>query len=358
MHLTKHRCRFVQEGCCSPETCEVIPAGAQAHLQCERMNRLGTNQARRGFRGALLEWYGRERRELPWRQTSDPYRIWVSEIMLQQTRVSAVLNHYRRFLERFPTVDSLARARVPTVLAAWSGLGYYRRARSLHAAARKVVGDFGGELPRTSQGLRGLPGVGRYTAAAIASIAFGEPVAVVDGNVERVLSRVYGHYLSRIQAWETAGELLDRESPGDFNQAMMELGAAICVPGEPDCGRCPVIRWCATRGQLARQGGATRRKAEVTFRLAQLDGRVLLVRRPKTASLMPEMWELPAAGRVNGNILFQLRHAITTTDYSVAVVAANGRRSGARGRWVRKQELSRLPLTGLARKILRRAALL
>ncbi|HUK87164.1 MAG TPA: A/G-specific adenine glycosylase, partial [Terriglobales bacterium] len=203
------------------------------------------------MRTALLTWYGRHRRALPWRATRDPYRIWLSEIMLQQTRVKAVLGHYRRFLERFPDVRALARARVSSVLAAWSGLGYYRRARSLHAAARVLVGEQGGEFPRTAEELRMLPGVGRYTAAAIASIAFGEPEAVVDGNVERVLSRLRGCHLPARQAWEMAEQLLDRERPGDFNQAMMELGATLCLPGEPLCTRCPVARWCRSRGALA-----------------------------------------------------------------------------------------------------------
>ena len=316
-----------------------------------------TQQARKAFRRALLQWYGANRRELPWRQTSDPYRIWISEIMLQQTRVSAVVEKYREFLERFPTVEALAGSRLPAVLAAWSGLGYYRRARSLHAAAREIVAQSAGGIPRTSEGLRRLPGIGRYTAAAIASIAFAERVAVVDGNVQRVLSRISGRRLSAGQAWKRAEEVLDCASPGDFNQAMMELGAAICLPGEPHCRSCPVVRWCATRGQLPGQGGDVRRKAEVAFRLAQRAGRVLLVRRPRTASLMPDMWELPEAARVNGNVIFRLRHAITTTDYSVSVVAVNGQ-AGANGRWVRPQELRRLPLTGLARKILRRAGLL
>src|SRR5579859_6210810 len=149
------------------------------------------------FRTRLLAWYDAHARDLPWRVSRDPYRIWLSEIMLQQTRVAAVVSHYHEFLRRFPTVEKLAAARESSVLAAWSGLGYYRRARMLHAAAKVIAGEFRGEFPRTDQGLKQLPGIGRYTAAAIASIAFGEPVAVVDGNVERVVRRVAG--------WDASG---------------------------------------------------------------------------------------------------------------------------------------------------------
>src|SRR5579864_6582686 len=182
------------------------------------------------FRQRLLAWYDTNARDLPWRKSRDPYRVWVSEIMLQQTRVAAVIEHYREFLRRFPTVQKLARAREASVLATWSGLGYYRRARMLHAAAKVVASELGGKFPETSEGLRALPGVGRYTAAAIASIAFGERVAVVDGNVERVLARVAGRRLTGEDVWRAAGELLDAGRPGDFNQAMMELGAVVCTP--------------------------------------------------------------------------------------------------------------------------------
>src|SRR5437868_3185227 len=170
--------------------------------------------------------------------------------MLQQTRVAAVLEHYRRFLNKFPTVSKLAAARESSVLAAWSGLGYYRRARMLHAAARVVVRELGGKFPSSAEGLLELPGVGRYTAAAIASIAFGEPVGVVDGNVERVLQRGSGRRLAGEDFWRAAEEWLDREHPGDFNQAMMELGATVCTPRAPACLTCPVVDLCATRGEI------------------------------------------------------------------------------------------------------------
>src|SRR5580698_2904629 len=205
----------------------------------------------RKIRVRLLEWYDLHRRALPWRANRDPYRVWLSEIMLQQTRVAAVIAHYREFLRRFPTVTKLAAAREPSVLAAWSGLGYYRRARMLHAAAKLVARQRGGKFPETSEGWQELPGIGRYTSSAIASIAFGEAVAVVDGNVERVLERVSGRRLAQAEIWRRAEALLDRKRPGDFNQAMMELGATVCTPRAPSCLMCPVIELCATRGELA-----------------------------------------------------------------------------------------------------------
>src|SRR3954463_4823632 len=173
------------------------------------------------FRMRLLEWYDREHRLLPWRQTRSPYRIWISEIMLQQTRVAVVLERYREFLKTFPSLRSLASSTESEVLAAWSGLGYYRRARSLRDAARVVVKKHGGRVPRDLAMLKTLPGVGEYTAAAIASIAFAKPHAVVDGNVKRVLTRVLGRAMTGGAYWKTAQELLLPDRPGDFNQAMM-----------------------------------------------------------------------------------------------------------------------------------------
>src|SRR5258706_14112475 len=169
------------------------------------------------FQSALLHWYDHNRRALPWRKTRDPYRIWISEIMLQQTRVAAVLEHYRLFLERFPNVRTLAAASESAVLAAWSGLGYYRRARMLRQCARKIMAEHRGRFPQTSEALQTLPGIGRYTAAALASIAFAEPVAVVDGNVERVLQRLAGRSLSSEDMWRRAQALLSKCRPADFN---------------------------------------------------------------------------------------------------------------------------------------------
>ena len=305
------------------------------------------------FRRALLRWYDRAARELPWRRTSDPYRIWVSEVMLQQTRVAVVEARYRSFLRRFPTVRTLAAAPLSAVLAEWSGLGYYRRARNLRAAARAVMKN-GGRLPRTLDDWRALPGVGRYTAAAVASIAHGEPVAVVDGNVERVLARLAGPS-EQFDPWSSAQSLLDPARPGDFNQAMMELGAIVCLPQAPLCGQCPVARWCATRGALPRAAATPRRKHALAYALARSNGSIRLVRRPETAGVMPGMYELPALEvPPKAAPSLRLRHSIMQTDYDVAVYAWPSRR----GRAVPLTRLAQLPLTGLTRKVLLRAGLL
>ncbi len=314
---------------------------------------------RRKFRRRLLRWYDLHRRDLPWRASRDPYRVWLSEIMLQQTRVAAVIEHYEEFLRRFPTVKNLAAAREASVLAAWSGLGYYRRARMMHAAAKAIVREHGGKFPASEEGLRVLPGIGRYTAAAIASIAFDEAVAVVDGNVERVLQRVSGTRMAGEQLWTAANHLLDAKQPGDFNQAMMELGAVVCTPRSPACLTCPVVEVCATRGELAANGKpAPHKKREVHYALRCREGEVFLVQRARDASLMPGMWELPEATSANGATpLFRLRHSITVTDYTVQVWRATAS-SCTDGKWISVERLTHLALTGLARKVLRKAEIL
>jgi A/G-specific adenine glycosylase len=303
------------------------------------------------FRATLLRWYDANRRDLPWRNTGDPYRIWLSEIMLQQTRVAAVLDHYHRFLKRFPDVHALARAKEQSVLAAWSGLGYYRRARNLHACAKLVSAERQGQFPSTACQLEQLPGVGRYTAAAIASIAFGEPKAVVDGNVERVLRRVTANpELSHGETWNLAGKLLSPRRPGDFNQAMMELGATVCTPREPKCQACPVIKHCATRGALPRGEKQVRNTRSVALGWRYCDDCLWLVQRPRTLSLMPGMWELPEI-ELNGQaVLARLKHSILDTDYAVSVFAVD--ETHGKGRWVRQSRLPAIALTGLTRKIL------
>jgi len=325
-----------------------------------RLDRAGDDHAHLSIlRSRLLAWYDEHKRDLPWRVDRDPYRVWLSEIMLQQTRVAAVLEHYHRFLAKFPTVRKLAGAREASVLAAWSGLGYYRRARMLHAAAKEVVRDHGGDFPRTSEQLRALPGIGRYTSAAIASIAYNEAVAVVDGNVDRVIARVEGKRLTGEEVWATAQNWLDQSRPGDFNQAMMELGATVCLPRAPQCLLCPVRETCATRGELkAVTAGSRQRKREIDFALARRGGDVFLVQRGKEESLMPGMWELPLyVGNGECRELVSLRHSITVTDYKVRVMDVPDPGAIA-GRWVPSSRLSALPLTGLARKILKRVALL
>jgi len=315
----------------------------------------------RSFRSRLLSWYQEHRRSLPWRGTRDPYRIWVSEIMLQQTRVAAVLEHYRRFLLRFPTLRDLAAATEPEVLAEWSGLGYYRRARRLHRAASVVIDEHKGHLPRHSAELRELPGIGRYTANAIASIAFGEPVAVVDGNVERVLNRLLNRRLTGEVLWKTAQQVLDPEHPGDFNQAMMELGATVCLPGVPQCAGCPVKRLCLSRGVgRARKRSVERRSSRSASLLVVRRRNTILLRQRSAANrLMAGMWELPGTEVApNRAPLLRVKHSITTTDWSVAVYAHSQIKSEDDSRWIPLSEVTRLPLTGLTRKILRRLRLI
>jgi A/G-specific adenine glycosylase len=311
-----------------------------------------------GLRVALLAWYGNSRRDLPWRNSRDPYRVWVSEIMLQQTRVAAVIPRYEKFLHRFQSVERLASARVASVLAEWSGLGYYRRARNLHAAAKIVARA--GKFPQNAEGWRELPGIGRYTAAAISSISFDEPVAVLDGNVERVLRRLAGRTQTSAQAWGAAQTFLDRDRPGDFNQAMMELGATICLPGEPLCVECPIRKFCRTRGRGKGTGpNAPQLKREIVFVLAADNGCVRLIRRPKDASLMPGMWELPSREAIGSSdeMMFSVKHSITVTDFNVRVIAGNGVPS-REGTWVKISRLNTIPLTGLAKKILREAKII
>jgi A/G-specific adenine glycosylase len=350
------------------------------------------------FRRALLGWYDRHRRDLPWRETRDPYRVWLSEIMLQQTRVAAVLGHYRIFIERFPNVGALAAAPEEAVLAAWSGLGYYRRARRLHQCANEIVQKHRGRFPQTAAALLALPGIGRYTAAAIASIAFAEPVAVVDGNVERVLRRLLcaksigikstGIDLTTAQIWQHAQSLLTKSRPGDFNQAMMELGATVCVPRQPRCLACPVRKWCVAQGEVPlAQPPARQEKMQIWCVLdwrgsngnsnihgignINVGGEVRLVQRSKKASLMPGMWELPQSSEPPRSLPATapwrtFRHTITITDYTVHVLRNTLLRNNrlrhtplpdalpvAKGKWVAVGRIPWLPITGLTRKILK-----
>jgi len=313
----------------------------------------------------------------------DPYRTWVSEVMLQQTRVAAVIEHYERFLRRFPTLVALALASESDVLAAWSGLGYYRRARMLHKAAQFVVSERGGDLPTTSTELRTLPGIGEYTCAAIASIAFGESIAVVDGNVERVLLRLTGRpedataegrRMVQRQAQALMPKRRDagaRNAAGDHNQAMMELGATICLPRSPMCLQCPLYSMCATRGEHKTLPRTAQRSRKTAFllhlRKCGVSTEVLLERRPADATLMAGMYELPPLpmDAVEGREpALRVRHAITNTNYYVQVFAPRGRHDTAleaavpateRDRvWVKVRTLEKLPLTGLARKVLQR----
>jgi A/G-specific adenine glycosylase len=255
----------------------------------------------------LLAWYRRRARDLPWRRTGDPYAIWVSEVMLQQTRVETVRGYYDRFLARFPSLATLARAREQSVLKAWEGLGYYARARHLHAAAREAAARYGG-VPGTHDALRALPGVGRYTAAAVAAIAFGERRLPLDGNIRRVLARLFDLARAGEADYLCRGEpLLDgltRARVGSMVQALMELGACVCLPRNPRCDACPVRRACrALAAGTIEQRPARRARAAtphyevVVATLRDARGRVLLVQRPR-AGLLGGLWELPG-GKVH-----------------------------------------------------------
>jgi A/G-specific adenine glycosylase len=252
------------------------------------------------LRRALLDHYDRMRRDLPWRGETDPYRIWVSEVMLQQTRAETVTEYYRRWLERFPDLETLAAADLDDVLLAWRGLGYYRRARNLHAGAQVMRDRHGGSVPDTYGALRELPGVGVYTAGAVASIAFGEAVPAVDGNVRRVLARWFDR-AAPAPKWlrETAAELVDASRPGAWNQALMELGATVCTPRGPRCDACPVSAWCAARAagtQEERPAPSARRpvprECYATAVVVDAGGHALVVRRPE-GGLLGGMWSFP-----------------------------------------------------------------
>jgi A/G-specific adenine glycosylase len=257
----------------------------------------------------VIAFFRRRQRDLPWRRSRDPYAIWVSEIMLQQTRIETAIPYFERWMERFPTALALAGADAEDVLAAWSGLGYYSRARNLHRAATVLARDRGGALPETATELAKLPGIGRYTAGAIASQAFGRSEPVVDGNVARVLARLYGFELDVKSSggarglWEIAAALVPARSPGDFNQGLMELGQTICTPRKPRCGDCPLASACRARasGRQSELPRLPRRRAAADKPLIDLaatwvlrQGQVLLARRP-ARGLYGGLWELPAA---------------------------------------------------------------
>ena len=348
------------------------PTSLQSRTTCSQ---------RRKLVQALLKWYRRHKRDLPWRRTKDPYRIWVSEVMLQQTRVTTVIPYYERFLKIFPTVDSLARVSEQELLEVWSGLGYYRRVRQMKAAAQKVVSEFGSEFPGGYDGLRKLPGIGDYTAAAIASITRGEKRAVLDGNVIRVLTRLFDDdrdtarpsVKSDLQAQAQALiETVGPRSAGTFNQAMMELGATVCTPRKPQCLVCPLTEFCIARnrGTQSERPVKLRRSAYKQLKLAVAvvtkGARLLVRQRPADAAVMPGFWEVPEAqesklGRESfqhagirlGEPLGRFRHAITFRDYQAVVYQAKLSDKLRKGyRWVSLEELGLLPLTTISHKAL------
>ena len=282
------------------------------------------------LRRTLLAWFGKNKRALPFRESPDAWRVWVSEVMLQQTRVEAMLPRYRAFVARFPDAGSLARASEDEVLAAWAGLGYYGRARALHRAAQRLAAQ-GRGIPRDAASLRELPGIGEYTAAAIASIAFSAPVAAVDANVRRVLSRLFavGGAPGRVRFERRIRELADRlmeadgaDEPGEWNQALMELGATICTPAIPRCGSCPVREFCWARvgGQQEKFPERPRRAPAVAVRLAlavvrDREGRILLFRRRE--SPMRGLYELPCGECRSGESPEEALVRETTARYGI-----------------------------------------
>jgi A/G-specific adenine glycosylase len=341
---------------------------------------------RPGFARALLAFYDRTGRDLPWRRQPDPYRTLVSELMLQQTGVSTVVPYFERFVARFPTLRALAEAEEEDVLASWSGLGYYTRARNLHRTARLVMERHAGRLPANEAELRSLPGLGPYTAAAVAAIAFGLRTVAVDGNAARVLARLHGvadpiDDPAVRQRLRCQGEALaPRQRCGDFVQAIMELGALVCVPNQPGCPRCPVRRFCeahrrGVQGELPRRTvRVAKRKVTLVCAAVERDGRVLLVRRPP-GTLLGGTWTLPSeevasaddtGGAViralaplglsaegEGERMGSIRHVFTHRDVTAEVVRqrAQGQALPA-ARWVDPAALADLPLSSFTRKTL------
>jgi len=322
-----------------------------------------------GFRKALLRWYDAEKRDLPWRRNNDFYPVWISEIMLQQTRVEAVMPYFLRFMELFPDVGALAAAEESRLLAAWSGLGYYSRARNLHRSAKTIAAA--GE-PRDFDSIRALAGVGDYTAAAIASIALGEPRAAVDGNVARVISRLTND-AADIRASETrrrfadeAAQLLDRRRPGDFNQAMMELGATVCTPKTPDCGRCPVARFCGARAagtaaQLpVKLGGKAAREVKLDVAVVAQDGRIFLIERASSERRLAGFRELPGKQDLPGarfRSAGEFTHQIVNDRFRVRVWIAGRAAQVPAGEWIAATDLGGLPVTTIVKKALRLAGI-
>jgi A/G-specific adenine glycosylase len=323
---------------------------------------------------------------MPWRETRDPYRIWVSEVMLQQTTVRTATPYYQAFVERFPDAASLAAAQEEEVLALWSGLGYYHRARNLHRGARHVAEKHRGRFPKTLEAALAVPGVGLYTASAILSIAHGIPLPVVDGNVRRVLARLLAlqgpEWRSDAPYYNRAEEVLDRDAPGDWNQALMELGATVCTPRKPSCPACPVRALCKARASGIQDSlpetKARREPRDVTVAaaLVQRKGRVLLVRRA-AGRLLGRMWEVPQTSLesrglpdlkreveerhglrlVPGALAVEARHAITFRRIRAlgyhARLEGNVPLDAERFRWAGPEEIASIPMSSLTRKLLR-----
>jgi A/G-specific adenine glycosylase len=348
-------------------------------------NAIGHNPDQR-VRRALLDWFRRCARPLPWRKRRSPYAIWVSEIMLQQTRVATVIPYYRRFLKAFPTLPALARAPLEQVIELWSGLGYYRRARHLHQAAQVIVERFAGRFPGIYGEARSLPGVGDYTARAVLSLAYGQPLAVLDGNVARVVARIRALHGNLHQSQfrraveQDLDRLLSRRRPGDFNQALMELGQTVCLPRAPRCPLCPLRRFCAsyaTGNPESFPQPRPRRAGELRYLAAAVirRGDKALLVRGLDEGLMNDLWNFPAAfgttatdarlrlleklrvlipGEVRlGEPAADLTHGITFRKIRVEVCPAQteGRAAAQTGRWVHLPDFKTAAVSQLTRKI-------
>ncbi|HUU90063.1 MAG TPA: A/G-specific adenine glycosylase [Phycisphaerae bacterium] len=346
---------------------------------------------RRSLRRRLIAWFRKHQRDLPWRRTRDPYAIWVAEVMLQQTQVPTALPYYERFLKRFPTVQALALGSDHAVLKVWEGLGYYRRARNLHAAAKAVVRDHGGRVPDDPAVFAGLPGVGRYTCGAVQSIAFGHALAALDGNAVRVIARWFAvtrpvtDAATRRGLWDLAESLVPASAPGDWNQAVMELGSRICTPRSPQCPACPVRTLCAAakRGLQDRIPVTRKRKPiphiQVGAGIIWRRGKVLMCKRPAN-KMLAGLWEFPGGKQHNGEtiqdcIRRELKEEcdldVTVGDHLIDVThtyshlkvtlrcyhcrAPRGRvklHAADEARWVRVEEIPDLPLPAADLKIL------
>jgi A/G-specific adenine glycosylase len=319
---------------------------------------------KRGFTAALMDWYRAGHRDLPWRQTTDPYKILVSEIMLQQTRVETVIPYYERFLAEYPDAETLAASDEQRLLSAWAGLGYYTRARNLQKAARQVVAA--GGFPRTYEEIRSLPGVGEYTAAAVASIAFNLPHAALDGNALRVLARStndageIGSRATRSRLAGVAAARLELHDPGSYNQAVMELGATICTPSDPKCLVCPVAGFCEGRRAgrerelPVKSRNGQRRREYTRLLIVERDLSLLVWQRPATSKRLAGFWELPQPSMLPGVRvgirIGEFEHSITNTSYTIAVHMATVRSIPSDVTWVPVSRLTELPLSTIARK--------